>query len=90
MAGARGRVPLRDGSQGPVRQGRGGRLPAALRHQGLLHRTVRTHHHAPTHLQGGHIPRRRLLATQVMDTTRVPIYFSVFIIQYYHERKGNV
>lgn len=58
LAGTRGRFSLRHGAQGLVRQRRGRRLPAAVRHQGQLHRAVRAHHPTETHLQGGHLARR--------------------------------
>lgn len=46
--------------------GHSGPLPPTLRHQGLLHRSVRAHHPAQAHVQGGGQPWRRLLTSQPM------------------------
>ena len=44
-----------------VRQRCGGSLPTSLRHQGIVHCSVRAHHHTAAHLQGGGVQGARLL-----------------------------
>mmetsp|Transcript_21513 Transcript_21513/g.36890 ORF Transcript_21513/g.36890 Transcript_21513/m.36890 type:complete len:323 (+) Transcript_21513:558-1526(+) len=69
-----------DGAEEPRGHRHRPAVPAAVRHQGQLRRPTRAHHLSPPHLQGGRLPRRRLLAIHRVDM--VPSRYGTESIRY--------